>query len=198
MKHGNMNWLVWKEYRQNRLTVWAMLFFLALPYLLCLILACVAWARGWEKDQGSPYWLTGLHAASYLSIYIPQFALALIGGNLIAGERVDRSAEFQACLPVSRRRILLGKILLALLMFAIIWVPNIAVFFGTWYRPWWRWQDPYDLEIMLRVAIAGLTFFCGRGLSRRLGSPGRSPCAQDWSAVPGMVADLARHVAAWL
>ena len=32
-----------------------------------------------------------------------QLAFALLGGNSIAGERIDRSAEFLAYLPVSRR-----------------------------------------------------------------------------------------------
>jgi hypothetical protein len=85
---------------------------------------------------------------------------------------------------------LLGKILLALLMFAIIWLPNIAVFVGTWYRP--RWYDYRDPEVMLRVAIAGLTFFCVAWcFSSLLSSPAVAVCA-------GLVAPFLAWSLTWL
>ena len=53
--------------------------------------------------------------------------LALLGGNSIAGERVDRSAEFLAYLPVSRGRILASKLLVALAAVPLIWLPNLVI-----------------------------------------------------------------------
>ena len=53
--------------------------------------------------------------------------LCLLGGHVIAGERADRSAEFLAYLPVSRARILVGKIILVLVTVALIWGVNLLV-----------------------------------------------------------------------
>ena len=39
-KGGKMNWLLWKEYRQNRVVVWATLVVLVLPHLIALYAAC--------------------------------------------------------------------------------------------------------------------------------------------------------------
>jgi ABC-type transport system involved in multi-copper enzyme maturation permease subunit len=58
---------------------------------------------------------------------VSQLTLALLGGNLIACERVDRSAEFLVYLPLSRARILASKITLALLVAALIWGPNLLI-----------------------------------------------------------------------
>ena len=45
---------------------------------------------------------------------ISQLSIALIGGNAISGERVDRSAEFLYSLPIARRKLLASKLLFAL------------------------------------------------------------------------------------
>ncbi len=117
-----MSWLLWKEYRQNRLVVYATLVLMAIPYA---ILGWVFW------KYGSPHymadWRRCLLACGIVSLYISQLAMPMIGGSLIAGERADRSAEFQAYLPCSRRRILASKLLLALLLAAIIWLPNVTI-----------------------------------------------------------------------
>ena len=61
MIHGNLKWLVWKEYRQHRLIVLGMLFLLVLPYLVFPIVAYVAWLVAWLRDrptyQGASDWL---------------------------------------------------------------------------------------------------------------------------------------------
>jgi ABC-type transport system involved in multi-copper enzyme maturation permease subunit len=153
---GNLTWLVWKEYRQNRLIVFVTLFLLAVPYLIGLY---VLWRWGIRVRNDERPWKVYLTGVSMYSIGLSQLAMALIGGNVIAGERVDRSAEFQGYLPIRRRKNFVGKMLLAILLAAAVWLPNTLVL--------WRasdWLGPSDQatfrEIFANIAIVGLTFFC--------------------------------------
>lgn len=56
-----------------------------------------------------------------------ELAFAMLAGNAIAGERTDRSAEFIACLPLSRWRLLAGKLLLFLIAIAMIWGVRLLI-----------------------------------------------------------------------
>ena len=179
MKHANMQWLVWKEYRQNRLVVFVMLFLLAVPYLIGLF---VLWKWGIAVQRWDiPQWKACLALASAYSIGISQLAVALIGGNAIAGERLDRSAEFQAYMPLPRRKILSAKLLLVMAMVAVIWLPNAAILWGTSdalmskHRP----EDyTFASEAFGNIAIVGLTFFCvGWLFSSMIRSPSIAVCA---------------------
>jgi ABC-type transport system involved in multi-copper enzyme maturation permease subunit len=93
---------------------------------------------------------------------LSQVALALIGGNAIAGERADRSAEFQVYLPITRKKILAAKLLLALAIVAIIWLTNPPI---TWcFRECLKRRDIVDsiylFQVMSNIAVTGLVFFC--------------------------------------
>lgn len=48
-------------------------------------------------------------AAAFMGYGVSQFSLSVLAGNLVASERVDRSAEFLAYTPASRRSILGAK-----------------------------------------------------------------------------------------
>jgi ABC-type transport system involved in multi-copper enzyme maturation permease subunit len=180
MKRGtNLKWLVWKEYRHNQLIVFLMLFLLILPYLACPVMIYISWRWKWLPEHGVPHWIFWLVAASWASLCISQPALALIGGNAIAGERVDRSAEFQAFLPIRRSKIIAGKVLLALLMAAVIWLPNALILWGTSDALMPR-DRAYEAlrEIFGSVAIVGLTFFCVAWFfSSTISSPTFAVCA---------------------
>ena len=142
-----MNWLIWKEYRENRLIVVTALALLVFPYALT---AFTVW-RGWARPRVE----TVLMAACY-SLGLLQLTMALAGGNAIAGERVDRSAEFMAQLPVSRGRKLAGKLLAVLILAAMAWLPNLLVLstLGAGIVP------AGDLwPILGTMAAMGLTFF---------------------------------------
>jgi ABC-type transport system involved in multi-copper enzyme maturation permease subunit len=121
-----MKWLLWKDYRHNRPIVMATLFLLVAPHLMGLFATC--FLNG-DTPSGRPRWVDNLGISSICSLLACQLALLLIGGNAIAGERADRSAEFLASLPVSRRRILASKLLLALAIIAAIWLTNAPVLF---------------------------------------------------------------------
>jgi ABC-type transport system involved in multi-copper enzyme maturation permease subunit len=174
-----MTWLVWKEYRQNRLAVFVTLLALIVPYLAWPVMTFVSWWRQWPSDHGEPFWLLWLGTASYFSIMLGQPAMALIGANVIAGERVDRSEQFQAALPITRNRILVAKLVLALLIVAVIWLPNVPILGGVVLAVSPRTVDiPHDTVFLVNVAITGLTFFCVAWFfSSLLGSPAIGACA---------------------
>jgi ABC-type transport system involved in multi-copper enzyme maturation permease subunit len=155
--HGDMTSLVWKEYRQNRQIVWILMVFLCLPYLLGG--GAFAWGLLFPDDfQPLGYFVW---TASFFSLVLAQLAIAMIGGNLIAGERADRSAEFAAYLPIPKSQSLAAKLLLVAAMAAIIWLPNAPVH--------WCFLDEAELsinaraskvaELLLGVAVNGLLLF---------------------------------------
>jgi ABC-type transport system involved in multi-copper enzyme maturation permease subunit len=156
-----MNWLLWKEYRQNRLVVWVTLAFLVVPYLVAL---CATW---WEAAHGmNLQWrlVENLSASSFYCLCFGQLALALIGGNAIAGERADRSAEFQAYLPIRRGKIVVAKLMLSLAIAALIWLPNLLSLLALAAMvdsPSLQGDLPPMLPgLFINVAATGLTFFC--------------------------------------
>ena len=104
--------------------------------------------------------------------------LALLGGNLIACERVDRSAEFLAYLPLSRARILAGKITLALLTAALIWGPNLLILRFVAELPEESLEaDPTVCGVLGYIALTGFVFFSvGWLLSSALESPTYAIC----------------------
>ena len=113
-----MNWLIWKEYRLNRLILGVGLFLLLLPHAIALVVGL----------RHPEHWSEYFEGSMVFSFYITHVILALLGGNAIAGERVDRSAEFLATLPLSRRRNLASKLVLSPLAFAVIWGVNLLIF----------------------------------------------------------------------
>ena len=173
-----MKWLLWKEYRLNRLIliVGAMLLFA--PH-------AVALANAWQEgipfnrhssyaDPNKPNLASDLLDSVLMSLAVSQLMMGLIGGHAIAGERADRSAEFLAYLPVSRIRTLAGKIVLPLLCAALIWVSNLLILYfalADLPPPHARWIE--GMWVMLGfIASSGLLCFSvGWLLSSILDSP---------------------------
>ena len=167
-----MKWLVWKDYRLNRLIVIVGLVLLLMPHALGLF---VAWRL--YVAQGVSRFSATLLGSSVFSVVLSQLTLALLGGHAIACERVDRSAEFLGYLPVSRARILASKLLFALPVAAVVWVPNLLVFELCAATPsTWRGAEAM-WSTMGYAAITGMVFFCvGWLLSSMLESPTFSVC----------------------
>lgn len=124
-------------------------------------------------------WTTSLFQA-YLASYLSQLVVAAVGGNAFAGERVDRSAEFLASLPISRQRILTSKLLFALIVVGAIWLID-----GTgllWFANHSSYKlhgpNPQEtLQILGWTAIIGAVFFSVAWLlSSFLTSPTLSVC----------------------
>ncbi len=172
-----MKWLIWKEYRLNRLILIVGAVLLVAPHAVALVAALRG--VGPVMEGGLSRLQMNLLAAAVCSLAFSQVTLALVGGNAIACERADRSAEFLACLPLARTRILAGKITLALVTVALIWIPNLLILLWTsaglpvpkaeLYAAAWPWLG--------NLAITGLAFFCIAWLlSSVLESPALSIC----------------------
>ncbi|WP_406698898.1 hypothetical protein V5E97_08430 [Singulisphaera sp. Ch08] len=116
--------LLWKDFRLNSLIWWIGLALGILPYVGAVALAML---RGGPSWPGAMFWSAVLTQAALLSLAGSELTLALLGGNAIACERADRSAEFLAYLPPSRAQVLGSKTLVALGAAALIWVPNLFI-----------------------------------------------------------------------
>lgn len=101
-----MSWLLWREYRLNRLILVAGTVGILLPHVIVAVAAL-------PHDEASIAWL--------VSTLFAEITVAVLAGNAIAGERADRSAEFIACLPLPPRRLVASKLLLFLIVISAIW-----------------------------------------------------------------------------
>jgi ABC-type transport system involved in multi-copper enzyme maturation permease subunit len=119
-----MRSLLWKDFRLNTL-IWRIGLALGiLPYLGAVALAMLRDGPSWP---GTMFWSAVLTQAALLSLAGSELTLTLLGGNVIACERADRSAEFLAYLPPSRAQVLGSKALVSLGAAALIWVPNLLI-----------------------------------------------------------------------
>ncbi len=173
-----MKWLLWKDYRVNRLVFIAALVLLVAPHALAAILVWRGAVQG--NDRAAAFVISSCYSLGLL-----QLAFALLGGNSIAGERADRSAEFLGYLPVSRGRILVSKLLVVLAAVPLVWLPNLVVLAiaGSIVPPHLP-RDPDVWSGLGTIAVTGLTFFCVAWL---LSCMLRSP---TFSVLAGMVAPL--------
>lgn len=174
-----MTWLLWKDYRLNRLIVIVGLVLFVVPHGVALVAAWRLYAV-----HGVSRFSVSLLGSSIWSVALSQLTVALLGGHAIACERVDRSAEFLAYLPVSRARILASKLMFALPIVALVWVPNLLIYrLAAAELPTWG-----PAEAMWRglgyAAITGATFF---GVSWLLSSMLESP---TFAVCGGLVAPL--------
>ena len=153
-----MRWLLWKDYRHNRPVVITGLVLLLVPHVFAIYAAVSSKATlsGWGGY---------LAESGIYSLAISQMTVALIGGNAIAGERVDRSAEFLASLPITRGKILASKLLFALTVVAAIWLINACAFCPLLATV--RHLPPMEARyyedfppMVAHIAMTGLLFFC--------------------------------------
>lgn len=121
-----MRWLLWKDYRANRMILGLAIFLLVVPHLFVLV-GVLATPRNSPADEYIPNLATGLIVSTVWSLGLLQVAAAFLGGNALAGERMERTAEFLAYLPVTRRQILTSKLVVVLGVLAVIWLPNLLI-----------------------------------------------------------------------
>jgi len=153
-----MRWLLWKDYRHNRPVLIGGSLALLLPYLIAL---CIIW---WGKAHHSPLnWQEAVLVACVHSSFLSGITVVVFGGNAIAGERVDRSAEFLFALPASRKKLLASKLLLALSAASVFWLANLALLRGLLLAvPSVFSTGAFRAvpDILATLAMAELTAFC--------------------------------------
>jgi ABC-type transport system involved in multi-copper enzyme maturation permease subunit len=163
---------LWKEWRLQRLVLVTGLCLFLLPYTFPLV---------WILRDPTTTYMTALAVQS--SIILSILTLALLGGNAIASERADRSAEFMAYQPVSRGTIILGKLAWPAIAATVLWGANLLVFVTR--------NDPYPLErteslrwMLMFVAMGCCAFSVAWLVSAWQASP-------TFAAGAGMAAPLA-------
>lgn len=182
-----MRWLLWKDFRVNR----AIFITILLVFAVLHALAAISFWR--KKTFGPADRAVWLAAAACYGIMLSQLMFAFVGGNALAGERTDRSAEFMAYLPIARGRILVSKLLVALGAALLVWMPNLVTLVLVALCNMPKTMPPLGEfvrhalstpEFWLPVAITavtGLTFFCAAWLFSCLLS------SASFSALGGLV-----------
>jgi ABC-type transport system involved in multi-copper enzyme maturation permease subunit len=154
-----MRWLIWKEYRENRLILGFGVVLLLVPYAMAGVTILFL----------PEAWMDAIFGAAFYSVCLSQVVLALLGGNAIAGERTNRSAEFLGYLPISRWRNLVSRLVLAPVATAVIWCVNgliLWLIFGSFPKVaavLCRGCSNPQGELAGTIAytmVTGLTFFC--------------------------------------
>ena len=190
-----MKWLLWREFRLNRLILITGAVLLLLPYLVVII---VLW---WPKaPTARALNITQVFGvAAIQSLVLSQLTVVLLGGNAMAGERADRSAQFMAYLPLPRTRRLGAKLILAFTATALIWGTNLLVLWiivstVPGIRSDFSSSDN-PLEVIYYVAITGLVFY---GVSWLISSFESSPTfAVGGGLITPMLVFMGLKAAAW-
>jgi hypothetical protein len=171
-----MKSLLWKDYRINRLLLIFGFVVCCGPWVIAMVWGDYLSVRlNDEPPWRAPgFWISPCIFSLGLSV----FTLAMLGGNAIAAERADRSAEFLAYLPVSRWSVIASKSLVAFAAGAAIWGVNLFILLIV--AP--RFEFSYDPgeEMIARVrmmfavcaAVSILVFGSGWFWSSVLTSPG--------------------------
>jgi ABC-type Na+ efflux pump permease subunit len=122
-----MKALLWKDVHINRAMLCATAILLAFPYVIAAALQTY-----WHYRHSHPYepWSPLLMYTGLWSLGLSILGVTLLAGNAFAGERADRSAEFLASVPVSRRAVLTSKALVLLTAGVLIWLLNLGVIYG--------------------------------------------------------------------
>ncbi len=102
-----MSWLLWREYRLNRLILTVGFMGLLLPCMIVFLNSIGG------SDDHETAWV--------LVILLSELTVAMLAGNAIAGERADCSAEFVAYLPLRRPRLVASKLLLFMITITAMW-----------------------------------------------------------------------------
>jgi len=151
-----MKWLLWREFRLNLLIVFVGAGLMLIPYLFGMV--ALFW-NPYLVPQHVPPVSVVLAGGAVYAIVLNQLTMGLLGGNAIAGERADRSAEFMAYFPVSRAQRLMSKLAFVLIVTLFLWGVNCLVLWLAMPKP-----DPErfnDLPGILGfAAVTGLTFYC--------------------------------------
>lgn len=124
--------LVWKDLRVNSLPLKAGTAMWLAPYGLAAMIVGTTTSL-WDEATPNAAWAVLLATGSYFSVMCSQAALAMLSGHSISAERTDRSAEFLAYLPPSKRQILASKIIVLAGAAAVVWVGSCGVrLFAEW------------------------------------------------------------------
>jgi hypothetical protein len=153
--------LIWKDIRLNRLP----LIFTAAMVVVTYVVV-VAQFSMYPAVQAGPrirMIVAMIFSASVASHAVSQFSLSLLAGNLIAAERVDRSAEFLAYTPASRGIVLRAKgVLLAAVALGLMLLHFCGMLIALALAPPDAGTSPASIWVIF--ASISAYGFCGAGI----------------------------------
>jgi ABC-type transport system involved in multi-copper enzyme maturation permease subunit len=161
-----MKWLLWKDFRLNWLIVIMALCIVVIPHLVAVSVTCYAILHNY--NDMTAHFSGTLYLSAISSLFMLPIVFALMGGNAIACERADRSAEFLAYLPISRGKIVTSKLLVSLLIGGFVWIVNLSII-GICFLSFPQFfmqqnnSPPFGV-ITSGFLTAGLTFYCAAWL----------------------------------
>lgn len=164
-----MKTLLWKDFRQSRTTLVVGAGLLLVPYLIAVIggLLDIVPAGGVPELL----WITNFQHACLWSLTLAAVMCAFIGGNALSGERVDRSAEFAAYVPISRGACVTSKATIAVGLGTLLCMANGIVYYVTTRQlPYTMQPSRWDL-----VAVLAVTALLVLGIAWLFSSLIRSP-----------------------
>ena len=122
-----MKALLWKDCRINRLVLIVGAVMVFGPLVVGIIINGIAeWRYGFP---GTP-WPELIVDTGILGLVLSLLTITLLGGNAVASERVDHSAEFLAYLPASRWAIITSKALLAVVTGVLVWAVGLLIVYS--------------------------------------------------------------------
>jgi ABC-type transport system involved in multi-copper enzyme maturation permease subunit len=154
---AEMKMLLWKDYRLSRLILIVGVILVAGPYLMKFF-------ERWIHYEYNVAWV--------FSIFISQFTMGLLAGNIIACERIDRSAEFLSFQGASRKMLAASKLILCFLVFSVIFIINVIL--SLWITPSFDFPEgsrEVGLVLMLSISTGVCMFGCSWFLSSMPLSP---------------------------
>jgi ABC-type transport system involved in multi-copper enzyme maturation permease subunit len=116
--------LLWKDWRVNRIVIAGSAILIASPYATAALLEYF-----YPSAKGGLFvgFRQSLSMAAIMASVVTVLMAAVFGAAAFASERRERSAEFLAMLPVTRRTVVFAKLLLAGSCVAAMWLLNVAV-----------------------------------------------------------------------
>jgi len=128
--------LIWKDLQQNGRVLLAVVGIVVAIYLLPTTL--ILGDRLCSDHQAEPL-LTSLAQSAEIAgrmalVFIAAVLAPAVIGNLLAGERADRSAHFAAYLPIRRRSAVISRLVVALTFIMCLLLINIVVFLMSCYH----------------------------------------------------------------
>jgi ABC-type transport system involved in multi-copper enzyme maturation permease subunit len=109
--------------------------------------------------------LESLSAAAVFSCQLANLLASAFGGVAIAGERTDRTADFLAMLPITRRQIILSKMTVSLGVLGMCAIFHLLIFFSAriladHISGAYLWSDLSSFPACLACSIAcAISFF---------------------------------------
>jgi len=121
-----MNALLWKDYRINRLVVIVAVVILFGPLIAASIVNGIAQMR----YHAMVNWFEVVTQTACVTLAFSLVTVALAGANAFAGERADRSAEFMAYLPPTRKQKLCSKLIVASCVISLVVIVLLLMFYA--------------------------------------------------------------------